>query len=540
MKQLLNFKMIRLLFFGGIFGSLLSSCNLDELPDLNNTYLPDYEGGIAILLVNDTVTFGDFLTENIEDTTVYSIDENQSIVFSYLIEQEFSAGDNFVEIDDFTKFQSIPGPGATPIPFPRDTVITIQETITFDFPTSNGEQVDSLYYAGGAFTLFMDSRYPFPISYEFSTNSFLELASANPIYFTDDIGPRLQSSQSQDLLGYKSLLTPVNGVNEFEVLVTANISLSQGDQLDGTEELIVQIGVENPDLDVIFGYFDKDTFDIGEQSVDLDFFDDLGGEGIEFEAPNIEFTVQNSFGIPVTLDFGSVYATYAEDDDLMLMGDNLKEISAPETANFGTTAISVLSIDNTNSNLRDILAGSPTSMVLPLVGYTNSGDVTSNFLSKESNIAVDAKVSIPLKLKMDGFEYEEVFELDGAEDLEGTKELSMLFNTVNELPFTGSIDLYMLDEDSVVLGSLLNQDIFTAPDSYNANGKVSSPSENSTNVVLDEQLIDALVNATEMKVVVRVNSYDSQNGNFIEVFADYDLQLKIGIAGDISLDLNGN
>ncbi len=45
----------------------IAGCNLGDIPDLDNTYLPDYEGNIAILLVKDTLVIQEFLDEVITE-----------------------------------------------------------------------------------------------------------------------------------------------------------------------------------------------------------------------------------------------------------------------------------------------------------------------------------------------------------------------------------------------------------------------------------------------------------------------------------------
>lgn len=529
--------------------SMLMSCNLDEVPDLDNVYLPKYEGGIAVLIVNDTITFGDFIEETIQDSTKYTIDSNQRILFSYMIEQDFDAGEDFVKIDDISNSEYIESPISEQLTLLEDRVIPIKKTVDFKFPSTGDERLDSAYYSSGSFNFTLNTNFPDLVRYQFSTAAFTKISEGDSIVINSTLtkpsgAPAVIGEHSIGLEGYKTNLRSESGVNQFSVTIDATVELKAGTELTGNEYINIDLLIKDPTFDVVFGYFQKDTFNIKENKIDLDFFKDLGGEGIEFEAPQIAFEVNNGFGIPFAVDFTNVYATYEDGADLYFDDGNggplVLSFDSPDLSDWGSAANSVQLLNNSNSNFQEILRGSPSQLVMPLKGYTNVGDEDANFLTTDSRIDITAKVSIPLSLKVSGFEYEKTEEMDGLSDLEGTKEISLLINTVNELPFTGTLDLYMLDKDGVELGSLLDQSLFTTPTSYDSQGKVSAPSQNTSVIVLNQELVDALVNSTDLKFVIKITSFDSSNDNFVEVFADYDLILKIGLSGDVSLDLNGN
>ncbi len=103
----------------------------------------------------------------------------------------------------------------------------------------------------------------------------------------------------------------------------------------------------------------------------------------------------------------------------------------------------------------------------------------------------------------------------------------------------GSLDLFMLDEDSVVINSVEGSVLFASPTLFGEDGRVLEPSNSRTEITLNAEQIDALINATTLKTVIRLESFNASQDEFVEIFADYTLQLKIGIAGTVSVDLNG-
>ncbi len=530
----------------GTVGALwLCSCNIDELPDFNNLYFPNYEGNIAVLLVNDTLNFRDFLEENITDTSNYDITDEERVIFSYTIESDFSLADDFVEIQDLTNTESINSPVRVPFIAPRDTTISFTRQLVFDFAAEDGEMLDSLYFSDGDFDFSIESTFPNSIDYEFSTASFIEISTGDSIHFESTVDAVSGIDERMiDLTGYKTTLINESDSNKFFVHLNASVQLEAGDALDGDEFLLVRVNILSSDFEVIFGSFGLDTFQVAERREELKFFDDLGGTGLSFEAPQVAFTVSNGFGIPVGVDFSDVSLVYEDAADGNLNGsfvEELQMIQAPALDDFGTSVTTTLLMDQSNSNFRELLSNSPREIVIAPTGYTNPAGEEPNWLSNESSIDITAKISIPFRVKVDGFEYEQDEKMDDdLSDLEGTKSLTLLINTENELPFDGRIDLLMLDDEGELLNSILDEVLFATPTSYDQDGKVTEAAGSRTEIALDEQQIDDLIAASTLRVVFKLDSYNASSDEYVEVFADYQLRLKIGVSGTVNLDLNDN
>lgn len=523
----------------------LISCNLDEFPNLDNLYYPNYEGNIALSLINDTISFQEFLEDNISESSAYIIDEEQRVIFSYDISTDFSLTDNFVQIDDFSNQKTINSPVGIPFIAPFDTTITFKKQLIFNFPAADDEPLDSLYFKGGIFKFLIESTFPTPINYQFTTAAFKEIASNDSIVIASTIDPAISpyDSSKMDLNGYKINLVTETDSNKFVVNLIADIVMQAGDQLLGNEVLDINVNVIDSDFEVIFGSFGQDTFEVDQKRKKLKFFDDIGGTGIEFESPKVTFSIDNGFGIPIGVDFSEVYVTYSDGNPEKLTGsfaDQLQIVNAPTTENVGSIVTTTLELNESNSNLRELLAGSPSEFVLTPIGYTNPETIVPNWLSDESTIAIDAKVSIPFSIRVDGLELEETTDLDDLSSLEGTQSITLVIYTLNELPFDGSLNLYMEDENEVAIDSLIGNVLFAAPQAYDSNGKVSSPAENTTKIELFEDKINSLIAASRLRMLIKLNSYGASKEEFVEIFADYDLQVKLGVSGKVSIDLNDN
>ena len=511
---------------------LLGSCNLDNLPNLDNTYLPNYEGSVAILLVNDTVNIREILEDAITDTSTYDITAEERIIFSYEIETDYQLGSEFVEINSFDDQASIPSPIKGFFIAPIDTFVLISKQFSFDFPATDGEQLDSIYYRDAEFNLEFISTFPYEVDYQISVPSFVNLETRDSITMSSSIDPSglppARDFGRFDLAGFSTSLTSESDSNKFYINLDAKILLEAGEVLTGNEFIELKLSIRQPEYDVVFGLFGQDTFD-------------LGGDGIVFESPRIEFNINNGFGLPAGLDFSRVY-TLKDGDTTFFAGsfaDAPQIINAAPVANYGEVVNTTFEINENNSNLRDLLASSPDEMVFNMSGYSNYESDQSNWLSDESAMDITAKVSIPMSFQVIGFEYENEVELDDLSQLEGTQELTLLINTVNQLPLDGNLDLFMLDEDSVVINSVEGSVLFASPTHFGADGRVIEPSTSRSEITLNAEQIEALINASTLKTVIKLESYNASQDEFVEVFADYTLQLKIGISGTVSIDLNG-
>ncbi|WP_258097881.1 hypothetical protein [Marinoscillum pacificum] len=539
-----NLTNLVLILIGSICTIGLGSCNLDQFPNLDNTYFPNYEGNVALLLVNDTISFSEFLTDNVTDTTNYEITDNQQVIFTYDLNTNFQLGDEFVELQNFNSSKIINSPINVPFVAFTDTTLVIERQFSIDFPAVDGEDLDSIYFDGGDFKIEILSTFGKPINYSVVANSFTSLSDNSSIEIVSNLAAADRSEiQRVGLDGYKVVLFNESDSNKFYVNLRAEILVQSGEQLTGEEYLYLDIAVDEPNHDAIFGTFGTDTFNLSATRKRIKFFDDLGGTGILFEDPVIQFTIDNGFGLPAGIDLTDMRFGYTESSEKYLTGsiaNTLQYMDASPVEDFGTSIRTVFQIDVNNSNIRDLLADSPNEIIIQPTGYSNLDNTSSNWLTDNSEIAINAKVSIPFSVNLSGFEFEQDTELDDLSDLEGTQELSLVINTINELPFEGHLSLYMLDENEVVLDSIVDQILFASPTSFDSNGKVSSPEANRAEVLLDQTKVNNLIQSDILRTVIKVDSYDASADNYVEVFADYDLQVKVGVRGKVSVDINGN
>ncbi|CAN0034965.1 unnamed protein product, partial [Chrysoparadoxa australica] len=384
----MNLKFLKPLASLWLAALLIQGCNLNDIPSLDNTYLPNYEGEIALIIGKDTLTVGEFIKELSDDSTVVQEDNNQGLFFVYEDSTDFSVGSDFVDVNTFSNEKSIESPVSIPFIPPVDTTLVIDRTINFNYVSNEGEQIDSLFYKTGTLQLVITSDYPGDVDYIITTNSFKNVSSGEAISVTSSLNysgsTPITNTRNTLLDGYKTTLNFQNDSSIFEVDVQATIAIQAGTPLTGNESINVKVDVIDPTFESIFGSFGTDVIDqIETQEIDLDIFSEFSESGLSFETPSIFFTFENSFGVSAGLDFSNIYAKYADKPDLKLSGsfaDNLQIINAPSSNNSGDIVITTLELNNNNSNIGDILSSSPDQLILSLTGVSNPNGETCNFI----------------------------------------------------------------------------------------------------------------------------------------------------------------
>ncbi len=540
-------KYFRLLVVAWLTAFFLSGCNLDNLPDLDNTYLPDYEGEIALIIGKDTLTVGEFIKELSDDTTVVQETENKEIFIVYEDSTDFSISSDFVDVNTFSNEKTIESPVAIPFIPPTDTTLIINREINFDYISNEGERIDSLFYESGALRLSITSDFPGDVAYNIETNSFLDVNSGNGIIINSALiysgFTPISGTQDTDLQGYKTLLNFQNDSSVFVVNLQAAISIPAGRSLSGNESITIEVEVIDPEFEAIYGSFGRDTFDIESQQISLDVFSEFSDTGLSFEAPRVYFTFENSFGLSAGLDFSNIYASYEDKPDMPLTGqfaETLQIIEAPTLENAGSIATSTIAMTKDNSNINDILSSSPDQLNLSLVGISNPDNEDGNFVLNNSNIKIKSRIELPLSLQLQDFEYDTEFELDDLSRLDNSQSLTLILKTSNELPIGGEIDIEFLDTGGEVFDDMMDISILESPTQFDTDKKTVVPSTLETRVTLDEAKINSLTTADKLRVTVRFSSFGSQQNEFVKIFSDYSLITTIAIEGKVSINLNEN
>lgn len=517
-------------------------CNAGDL-DFNDIELPLYKPKAVAPIGTTTYTIQSLL-EKLEDPNIEITEDNTKLLsIAYRDTTVFDDYQSMIELEDVSN-PGIITPGTPSFFDPSDVAIPIDDIdLSFEYTSPNNEVLDSVLYTAGTITLDIQNGFQSPIDYSLILSDILNLDTGDPLILSGTLPGFGTDQASAQLNNYKTIIERIGTQNFFDGIFNGTINYQGGTLITGSEQITYTLTISGAEFSEIYGWFGDKTVDIESRSIEIDFFEGISDNGFEFSNPQLNFYLDNGFGVPMGLNFDNVSATNAGGTTVSMTGtitDSPQLVRAPSVENVGETAKSIIKINETNSNLRDIFAIAPNLFNINLTADANfnnenDDDVEKNFVTTTSSIEVITEINLPLNIKLtevtrdfptgiEGFEFEEA------------DTLTLVLNTSNQLPFDGVIDMQFLAADSSVLYEQIEVDFFISPE-VPVSGKIETPDEKVSYIkIYRGEGYEELLEASILNLVVRVTSYKADEDNFVKIFSDYELIITVGAEVSINYE----
>ena len=342
--------------------------------------------------------------------------------------------------------------------------------------------------------------------------------------------------------------TGIYTINDYELTSDDNniTILYEAIKADGVRDTLSQVimAFANFEFSYAEGFLGTDIYEIGVDTIPIDFFQDWITGDIYFVEPQIYITVVNSFGFPVrslfhyievltvdgtVLPLESIYINNS-DDGFLFEYPGLDEI--------GETKETVFSFNNQNSNIDDVLGSGPLEVRYDIDGLANPTNVDNSnvgFMTCESELKVQVAVELPIYGQASGFAAFDTLQLD-------TFDLNLDFGEYGEidwaefklvsdngLPLDVYAQVYFLNDDNNVIDSLLDgQQNIIAAAPVNAQGQVEEPFEKITYITMTSDRLDKIRQAKNM--VINTSFFSYNNGSVpVKIFANDAVELRMGV-----------
>lgn len=327
-----------------------------------------------------------------------------------------------------------------------------------------------------------------------------------------------------------------NTVNTLVANLDVEFTITAGNTVRSTDNLSYSIDVKDVSYDVVFGDFKQETFNVSSSTIDLEeFFNNFSDAEIGFENLQMDIKITNDLGVPIGLDLSDIKGLGSSSaTNLTYTGDQslANTIVIDGVENFEDEAkVTNRTLDNSNSNLEQLLKEKPTSLLLSLSGMSNpvtNSNGNKNFLtSNNSGVSAELNLSfnkVSLTKEVD-FEINDIDELNSA-SIVGTVE--------NKIPVGGEVSLDFKDTSETIVYSKAVS-LFTAADintQGESNGMVSA-----TNFVINltKAEIENIVTATKIAVKVTLNL--PENENKVTLRGTDEMTIRLGIDANASISL---
>lgn len=318
----------------------------------------------------------------------------------------------------------------------------------------------------------------------------------------------------------------------------ASFTFAAGNNTDVNDAISYEALIENIGYDVTYGDFKQESFNISSNAIDLgDFFDNFSGGDVAFDNVEMAINVTNDYGFPISMNLSSVKAVNANSSiNLNYTGST----SLPNTIiidgveNFGDDEKETNTLLNdTNSNITNLLESKPTSIEFDISGKANpidDGNPNNNFFAAVNN-GFNAEVSI----KFDKVSLDKEIEFSDGEDLNDFEYIKLLVNVENKTPLTGDILLEFKNSN----GQVIHTESINAFQAANVNTSGESDGVgilSDFEIELDQNEINQIVDTDKINVRVTLALPTGRNSVMIKGSDAINVAVAIEVNANITPD----
>jgi len=484
-----------------------------DLQNIDDIEVSSWQPELAIALVNTSVSIQDLLDDF--DSGGHLVVDNDKFMTLVYESNVFSvSGDKVVEIPDFT------------IPIVDTNVIVPYSMINASF------DIDFFSIKSGK----LDYAYQSPYSEDMNvmieikniTQNGASLIFSEMANFTGT--SPVNVSGSIDLSGYNMDFAN----DEIKIRYVATDATGNRKYLDN-----MSMSFNSFEYDLAQGYFDQHAFTLPNDTILIDLFENAVAGNIQIEDPKIRLIIKNSFGVPIQMTAQNLEAvTNADKINVTTILDSGVAFDYPSVAEIGQFKTTTIEINSNNSNLADVISSNPKQLNYQWNAISNP-DANPNlkgFVMDDSRFDVDVEVEIPVWFSARNFAIEEVNEFD-ASFLEDVISAEFKLITENGLPVEAGVQVYFLDDNGMILDSLLSGVNNTLIPSaiVDNNGKVITTSKGEEVVEIAGARIDNIRNATQIAINGTIST--AEMGTVaVKFYADYGINFKLGVKAKLKED----
>jgi hypothetical protein len=362
------------------------------------------------------------------------------------------------------------------------------------------------------------------------TKTYPVTAAPPPADIMDDV----------DLSGYEMDLT-LSGSSYNKLPVDARITLTNsGAPVNPGDQFTFDFQFDNLGFSYIEGYLGQLPFALPEDTIDANFFRNTLGGSIAFEDPRFRVALKNSYGLPIEINFNKMTARSSATGSTMNLTAPFipgpVTVNAPNFSQVGQYAITNLSMDKSNSNVKTVMTINPDEMIY-LVGVKSNpaGNTGNNFILDTSRIDMDFELELPLYGTVNDLVVQDTLRLD-LPTMDEIESMLVKINTDNGFPMDADLQIYFTDSLYSVTDSLIDVGasiIQSAP--VDANGIVTAPYRATSVITLSGARMNNMKKGKFM--IVKAVLETTAGGSLpVKIYSDYNLDVKLSIKANLKIE----
>ncbi len=370
---------------------------------------------------------------------------------------------------------------------------TIDEKIKY--VTQNGEELNTLNIKSGSLSFNVSTTMKHDITLvikllDLKTNNSPIIKTINMKYLGNTPQTSISSINLSDVSADFKANNP--DINTLRFKVDATIT-GTGNEIQDNEKLSLEMNLTNLKFKNITGFFGQQKLASFTDSLLLKVFEKPTDGSLSFTNPKLKFIVDNSFGIPIRLNFNKL----ATVDELTNQTSNIdfnksKDISVPNS--IGSPPVSsIIDLNNTTTNntMTNLVNVSPKYLKYDISAETNPGVLGSvkplNFIESTSRMIVKVDLELPFEGYASGMTVKDTMDFSLDQNIKNIKSVLFRLKVDNGLPLSLNGQAEFVDKNYKHLFNLFDKNtqiISAAP--VNSDGTVKSQISKSTDIVITE------------------------------------------------------
>jgi hypothetical protein len=334
---------------------------------------------------------------------------------------------------------------------------------------------------------------------------------------------------SADFSGYTMDLTGKPGhdtVNTFYSHLVGRIEYTgKKVNLSLSDSLFVEVRLVNAVPSYVRGYLGRDTIDVGSGSVSIDVFKNIESGTLNFESVKLKAIVENGLGIPGEYQINSIQAVNTKTGQTQTLNISPSGPVAAATDNPYTAATTILDLSN-GSNAIDLLNILPDKINYNVRLITNPAGFTSynDFAYSGSSLKPLIEMEIPLSLFAENLVLSDTADFISDNFQTTVNSGSFSIHVDNGFPLNGDLKLYFLDNNGVVIDSVVSSGtILAAP--VDATNKVTGKRFSKITFHVDNNRMQTILRSR--KIVFKVKFSTEPGSTFLKIYSDYSIDFKL-------------
>ncbi len=250
--------------------------------------------------------------------------------------------------------------------------------------------------------------------------------------------------------------------------------------------------------------------------------------------PQITITIINYWDVPTQILLTDFYY-YKSDNSpaLPVIVDN-GTIAVNRPLSPGSSAITEIKLDSTNSNMADVISAMPNHLSFGAIYETITTPPVSYDINPATIDSVKLKIEVPLDLRITNLVLADTSAADLTsglgKDTSAVTSIGINLIVQNGFPFSLAAKIYFADENYAILDSVVNIDNkeIIIPTGITVAGKVTQSTESINSIQIENGKMANLLKAKYIITKITFNTSNAGTGETVKLYSDYKIGLKIG------------